>query len=53
LEGAEFWQFIRSLSAGKGVGADASGNAQVESLEAHSYARVMEAIINRISAMDI
>jgi hypothetical protein len=52
LEGAEFGQFVRSLSAGKGAGVDASGNAQVESLEVRSYMRVMETIINRISAME-
>jgi hypothetical protein len=52
LAGAEFGDFIRSMSAGKGAGVDAQGNMQVESLEVRSYMKVMELILNRLTAME-
>lgn len=50
--GAEFGDFVNSMIAGKGAGIDERGNAQVESLEVRSYMKVMELIINRISAVE-
>lgn len=50
--GAEFGDFVDSMIAGKGAGIDECGNAQVESLEVRSYMKVMELIINRISAVE-
>lgn len=50
--GAEFGDFVDSMIAGKGAGIDERGNAQVESLEVRSYMKVMELIINRISAVE-
>lgn len=50
--GAEFGDFANSMIAGKGAGIDERGNAQVESLEVRSYMKVMELIINRISAVE-
>lgn len=52
LQGAEFGEFINSLSHGKGAAIDAQGKAQVESLEVRSYLKVMELIYNRLSAVD-
>lgn len=50
--GAEFGDFVNSMIAGEGAGIDERGNAQVESLEVRSYMKVMELIINRISAVE-
>lgn len=50
--GAEFGDFVNSMIAGKGAGIDERGNAQLESLEVRSYMKVMELIINRISAVE-
>lgn len=50
--GAKFGDFVDSMIAGKGAGIDERGNAQVESLEVRSYMKVMELIINRISAVE-
>jgi hypothetical protein len=50
--GATFGDFVNSMIAGRGAGIDASGNAQVESLEVRSYMKVMELIINRVSAVE-
>lgn len=50
--GAEFGDFVNSMIAGKGAGIDERGNTQVESLEVRSYMKVMELIINRISAVE-
>jgi hypothetical protein len=52
LGGAEFGKFIKSMTAGSGAGIDAQGNAQVESLEVRGYAKIMELIINRLTAME-
>ncbi len=52
LGGATFGSFVRSMTEGKGAGVDAEGNMQVESLEVRSYAKVMELLINRLSAME-
>lgn len=52
LGGVEVGDFIRSMTAGKGAGIDSEGNAQVESLEVRGYAKFMELIINRLTAME-
>ena len=52
LKGAHFGEFVNSMSAGKGGGIDEHGNAQLESLEVRSYMKVMELIINRLSAQE-
>lgn len=50
-DGAEFGQYVQSMSAGMGGAIDARGNAQLESLEVRSYLKVLELIINRISVI--
>lgn len=50
--GISIGDFVKSMIAGKGAGIDERGNAQVESLEVRSYMKVMELIINRISAVE-
>ncbi len=52
LKGAHFGEFVNSMTAGKGGGIDEHGNAQLESLEVRSYMKVMELIINRLSAQE-
>ncbi len=52
LGGADFGDFVRSMTAGKGAGVDAAGNMQVESLEVRSYMKVMELLLNRLTAME-
>jgi hypothetical protein len=52
LAGADFGTFVRSMTAGKGAGVDAQGNMQVESMEVRSYMKVMELILNRLTAME-
>ena len=42
--------FKNSMTAGKGWQIDANGNAQVESIEVRSYMRVLELVMNRLSA---
>ena len=42
--------FKDSMTAGKGWQIDANGNAQVESIEVRSYMRVLELVMNRLSA---
>lgn len=52
LGGANFGEFISSLTAGKGGGIDSKGNAEFESLRVRSYLEVMELIVNRLSALE-
>lgn len=42
--------FKGSMTAGSGWKIDANGNAQVESIEVRSYMRVLELVMNRLSA---
>ena len=42
--------FNNSMTAGSGWKIDANGNAQVESIEVRSYMRVLELVMNRLSA---
>lgn len=51
-DGLEIGQYVNSITAGKGAGIDSDGNAQVESIEVRSYMKVMELIINRLSAQE-
>ncbi len=51
-DGLEIGQYVNSITAGKGAGIDRDGNAQVESIEVRSYMKVMELIINRLSAQE-
>ena len=50
--GLEIGQYVNSITAGKGAGIDKAGNAQVESIEVRTYMKVMELIINRLSAQE-
>lgn len=50
--GLEVGSYVDSLLAGTGAGIDAGGNAQVESIEVRSYMKVMELIINRLTAVE-
>lgn len=52
LKGAHFGEYVNSMIAGKGAGIDAAGNAQFESIEVRGYMKVMELIINRLSAQE-
>lgn len=42
--------FKNSMTAGRGWQIDKNGNAQVESIEVRSYMRVLELVMNRLSA---
>lgn len=50
LSGAQSDGFIDSMTAGSGWQIDKDGNAQVESIEVRSYMRVLELVMNRLSA---
>lgn len=50
LSGAQSDDFIDSLTAGSGWRIDKDGNVQVESIEVRSYMRVLELVMNRLSA---
>lgn len=50
--GAQFGNFFSSLVAGKGAQIDANGNAEVESITVRSYMKVLELIVNRLSALE-
>lgn len=52
MQGAHYGEYINSMAAGKGAGIDANGNAQFESVEVRGYMKVMELIINRLSAIE-
>ena len=45
--------FKNSMTAGSGWQIDKDGNAQVESIEVRSYMRVLELVMNRLSAEEI
>ena len=50
LSGAQSDDFIDSMIAGSGWRIDKDGNVQVESIEVRSYMRVLELVMNRLSA---
>ena len=50
--GAQFGNFFSSLVAGRGAQIDANGNAEVESITVRSYMKVLELIVNRLSALE-
>ena len=50
LSGAQSDDFKDSMNAGSGWQIDKNGNAQVESIEVRSYMRVLELVMNRLSA---
>lgn len=50
--GAQFGDFVSGLYNGKGAQVDARGNAEVESITVRTYMRVMELIVNRLSAQE-
>lgn len=52
LKGANFGEFVKSLTAGKGAGIDSLGNAEFESIRVRSYMEIMELIVNRQSALE-
>ena len=51
-EGATFGDFVSGINGGKGAQIDALGNAEMESITVRSYMKVMELIVNRLSALD-
>ena len=51
-QGAQFGGFSSGLFTGKGAQIDAQGNAEVESITVRTYMRVMELIVNRLSAQE-
>ncbi|WP_278815005.1 hypothetical protein [Leyella stercorea] len=51
-DGVTFGDFISSILTGKGAQIDASGNAEVESITVRSYMKVMELIVNRLTAIE-
>ena len=50
--GAQFGEFVDSLSSGSGAGIDEFGNATFESVRVRSYFESLEIIINRLSAIE-
>ena len=50
--GAQYGEFVQSLTAGTGAAIDKSGNGEFESIRVRSYLEVMELIINRLSAIE-
>lgn len=51
-EGATFGDFVSGINGGKGAQIDALGNAEVESVTVRSYMKVMELIVNRLTALE-
>lgn len=51
-QGFEAGNFVYGLYNGKGGAVDGDGNAQFESLEVRSYMKVLELIINRLTAIE-
>ena len=51
-EGATFGDFVAGINGGKGAQIDALGNAEVESITVRSYMKVMELIVNRLTALE-
>lgn len=52
LAGLEVGEFIDSMTEGKGADIDSAGNAQFQSLEVRSSLKVLEVIMNRLSAVE-
>ena len=50
--GAQYGEFVKGLSTGKGAGVDARGNAEFESVRVRTYFECLELIINRLSAIE-
>lgn len=50
--GVQSENFLPDLYAGRGFGIDSDGNAQVESIEVRSHMKVLELIVNRLSAIE-
>lgn len=50
LSGVQSDDFIDSMTTGRGWQIDKAGKAQVESIEVRSYMRVLELVMNRLSA---
>ena len=51
-KGAKFGDFASGLYDGKGARIDSKGNAEVESITVRSYMKVLELIVNRLSAIE-
>ena len=51
--GAQFGNFVSGLYNGKGAQVDDNGNAEVESITVRTYMRVMELIVNLLSAQEV
>lgn len=51
-KGAKFGDFVSGMTDGKGALIDEKGNAEVESITVRSYMKVMELIVNRLSALE-
>ena len=51
-KGAKFGDFVSGMIAGKGAQIDEKGNAEVESITVRSYMKVLELIVNRLSALE-
>lgn len=51
-KGAKFGDFASGLIGGKGAQIDEKGNAEVESITVRSYMKVIELIVNRLSALE-
>lgn len=52
LAGLEVGEYINSMAEGKGAAIDADGNAQFQSMEVRSSLKVLEVIMNRLSAVE-
>lgn len=50
--GAQFGEFISSMTAGTGAGIDKAGNAEFESVKVRTYFESLEVIINRLSYIE-
>lgn len=51
-EGATFGDFVSGINGGKGAQIDTLGNAEMESITVRSYMKVMELIVNRLTALE-
>lgn len=50
--GAQFGSFSSGIQDGKGAQIDKDGNAEMESITIRAYAKVMELIVNRLTALE-
>lgn len=50
--GTQFGGFVSGINGGKGAQIDASGNAEVESITVRSYMKILELIVNRLTALE-